>query len=47
MHKQSKKLMKMMGGMAGKEGEQDINKLMRKFKGKMPKGMGKIKGMKF
>ncbi|MBU4501296.1 MAG: signal recognition particle protein Srp19, partial [Nanoarchaeota archaeon] len=47
MHKQSKKLMKMMGGMAGKEGEeQDINKLMRKFKGKMPKGLGKMKGMK-
>ena len=47
MHKQSKKLMKMMGGIAGKEGEeQDINKLMRKFKGKMPKGLGKLKGMK-
>lgn len=47
MYKQSKKLMKMMGGMSGKEGEeQDIGKLMRKFKGKMPKGLGKIKGMK-
>ncbi len=47
MYNQSKKLMKMMGGMAGKEGEeQDISKLMRKFKGKIPKGLGKLKGMK-
>jgi len=38
MHQQSKKLMKMMGGAMGKEGEeQDINKLMRKSKGKYPK----------
>lgn len=47
MYKQSKKLMRVMGGMTGKEGEeQDINKLMRKFQGKIPKGLGKIKGMK-
>ena len=47
MYNQSKKLMKMMGGLAGKEGEeQDISKLMRKFKGKMPKGLGKLKGIK-
>jgi len=32
-YRQSKKLMKMMGG------KQDINKLMKKFQGKVPKGM--------
>ncbi len=47
MYRQSKKMMKMMGGMSLKPGEeQDMAKLMRKFKGKMPKGLGKIKGMK-
>ena len=36
-YRQSKKMMKMMKGMSG---EEDINKLMKKFKGKMPKGLG-------
>jgi len=36
-YRQSKKMAKMMKGM---EKEQDINKLMKKFKGKLPKGMG-------
>ncbi len=35
-YRQSKKMMKMMKGM---ENEGDMNKLMKKFKGKMPKGM--------
>jgi len=33
-HRQSKKLMKMF------KGEQDLNKMMKKMKGKMPKGLG-------
>ena len=37
-YKQSKKMMKMMKGIGN---EQDINKLMKKFQGKMPKGFGK------
>ena len=36
-YRQSKKVMKMMKGMSG---EEDINKLMKKFKGKLPKGFG-------
>ena len=36
-YRQSKKVMKMMKGMGS---EQDINKLMKKFKGKLPKGLG-------
>ena len=36
-YRQSKKMAKMMKGL---EKEQDINKLMKKFKGKLPKGMG-------
>jgi len=36
-YRQSKKMAKMMKGM---EKEQDINKLMKKFKGKLPKGFG-------
>ena len=36
-YRQSKKMMKMMKGM---ESEQDVTKLMKKFKGKVPKGMG-------
>ena len=36
-YRQSKKMMKMMKGM---ESEQDVTKLMKKFKGKMPKGIG-------
>jgi signal recognition particle subunit SRP54 len=36
-YRQSKKMMKMMKGMGD---EQDMNKLMKKFKGKMPKGFG-------
>ncbi|HLC58292.1 MAG TPA: signal recognition particle protein Srp54 [Candidatus Nanoarchaeia archaeon] len=37
-YKQSKKTMKMMKGLSGDE--KDMEKLMKKFKGKMPKGMG-------
>lgn len=36
-YRQSKKVMKMMKGMGN---EQDVNKLIKKFKGKMPKGFG-------
>ena len=36
-YRQSKKVMKMMKGMSG---EEDINKLMKRFKGKIPKGFG-------
>lgn len=36
-YKQTKKAMRLMRGM---DSEQDINKLMKKFKGKMPKGFG-------
>ena len=36
-YRQSKKMMKMMKGM---ESEQDVTKLMKKFKGKVPKCMG-------
>ena len=36
-YRQSKKMAKMMKGM---ENETDVNKLMKKFKGKLPKGMG-------
>ena len=35
-YRQSKKMAKMMKGL---EKEQDINKLMKKFKGKLPKGL--------
>lgn len=37
-YKMSKKLMKQMGGLGG--GKADMKKLMKKFKGKMPPGMG-------
>ncbi|MBI2148379.1 signal recognition particle protein [Candidatus Woesearchaeota archaeon] len=36
-YRQSKKVMKMMKGMGA---EEDMNKLMKKFKGKLPKGFG-------
>ena len=36
-YRQTKKAMKLMKGLGG---EQDINKLMKKFKGKLPKGIG-------
>ncbi len=36
-YKQTKKAMKLMKGMGG---EQDMNKLMKKFKGRLPKGFG-------
>jgi len=37
-YRQTKKMMKSMKGLSGNE--QDINKLMKKFKGKMPAGFG-------
>ena len=37
-YRQTKKMMKSMKGLGGNE--QDINKLMKKFKGKMPAGFG-------